>query len=53
MTGFVSQYAGGELVVDYDELEDAGWFPLSHLPTLPPTRSIARRIIDTYCAAQR
>ena len=49
MTGFVADYAGGELVVDHNELEDARWFPLSNLPTLPPTRSIARRIIDTYC----
>ena len=49
MTGFVSTYAGGELVVDHSELEDARWFPVSSLPTLPPTRSIARRIIDTFC----
>lgn len=48
MTGFVSTYAGGELVVDHSELEDARWFPVSQLPTLPPTRSIARRIIDTF-----
>lgn len=49
MVGFVSTYAGGELVVDHNELEDARWFPVSNLPTLPPTRSIARRIIDTFC----
>lgn len=49
MAGFVSTYAGGELVVDHNELEDARWFPVSNLPTLPPTRSIARRIIDTFC----
>lgn len=50
MVGFVAQYAGGELCVDYSELEDARWFPVSQLPTLPPTRSIARRIIDTFCS---
>lgn len=49
MAGFVAQYAGGELVVDHSELEDAHWFPISALPPLPPTRSIARRIIDTFC----
>jgi NAD+ diphosphatase len=49
MVGFVARYAGGELVVDHTELEDARWFPVSDLPTLPPTRSIARRIIDSYC----
>ena len=50
MVGFVARYAGGELVVDHTELEDARWFPISGLPTLPPTRSIARRIIDTFCS---
>lgn len=49
MAGFVATYASGELVVDHSELEDARWFPVSALPALPPTRSIARRIIDTYC----
>jgi NAD+ diphosphatase len=49
MAGFVATYAGGELVVDHSELEDARWFPISNLPTLPPRRSIARRIIDTFC----
>jgi len=49
MAGFVADYAGGELVVDHSELEDARWFPISALPALPPTRSIARRIIDTFC----
>jgi NAD+ diphosphatase len=49
MAGFVAEYAGGELTVDHNELEDARWFPISNLPALPPTRSIARRIIDTFC----
>jgi len=49
MVGFVATYARGELVVDHDELEDARWFNIASLPTLPPTRSIARRIIDTFC----
>ena len=52
MAGFVADYAGGELVVDHHELEDARWFPMSDLPALPPTRSIARRIIDTFCRIQ-
>jgi NAD+ diphosphatase len=49
MAGFVAQYAGGEIIVDHEELEDARWFPIAALPTLPPKRSIARRIIDTFC----
>lgn len=49
MAGFVAEYAGGEIVVDRHELEDARWFKVSDLPALPPRRSIARRIIDTFC----
>lgn len=49
MAGFVADYAGGEIVVDKAELEDARWFCASHMPeALPPKRSIARWIIDTY-----
>jgi len=48
MAGFVADYAGGEIAVDTDELEDARWFPAEELPTLPPSRSIARWIIDNF-----
>jgi NAD+ diphosphatase len=47
MTGFVADYAGGELVIEEAELEDARWFPVDALPNLPPRRSIARYILDT------
>lgn len=46
MAGFVADYAGGEVVVDMNELADARWFPLDALPDLPPKRSIARYILD-------
>ncbi len=46
MAGFVADYAGGELVVDHHELEDARWFDRDTLPNLPPRRSIARYLID-------
>jgi NAD+ diphosphatase len=48
MAGFVADYAGGDVVVDHHELEDARWFPIDALPTLPPSRSIARWIIDNF-----
>jgi NAD+ diphosphatase len=48
MAGFVADYAGGEVVVEEKELEDARWFPLEDLPVLPPKRSIARYLIDTH-----
>ncbi|WP_052464451.1 NAD(+) diphosphatase [Geoalkalibacter subterraneus] len=46
MTGFTADYAGGEVVVEEKELEDARWFPINALPDLPPKRSIARYLID-------
>jgi NAD+ diphosphatase len=48
MAGFVADYADGEIIVDHHELEDARWFPINALPTLPPSRSIARWIIDNF-----
>lgn len=49
MAGFVADYAGGDLVIDPGELEDGRWFCREDMPeALPPTRSIARWIIDRY-----
>jgi len=48
MIGFVATYAGGDVVVDREELEDARWFPCAALPALPSRHSISRFIIDHY-----
>ena len=49
MAGFVADYAGGDIVVDTKEIDDARWFSRSHLPaSFPPRRSIARWIIEKY-----
>ena len=48
MAGFVADWAGGEIVVEEAELEDARWFAVDDLPALPPKRSIARYLIDNY-----
>ncbi len=48
MIGFVATYAGGDVVVDHEELEDARWFPCTSLPALPSRHSISRFIIDHY-----
>lgn len=48
MAGFVADYAGGDICVDLQELEDARWFPADALPVLPARRSIARWIIDNF-----
>ena len=48
MVGFVATYAGGEITVDPEELEDARWFPCSSLPSLPSRHSISRFLIDNF-----
>ncbi|MBI4590083.1 MAG: NAD(+) diphosphatase [Candidatus Rokubacteria bacterium] len=48
MVGFVAAYAGGELTVNREELEDARWFPRDDLPPGPSRHSIAGFILDTY-----
>jgi NAD+ diphosphatase len=48
MIGFVARYAGGELAVDREELEDARWFPCHDLPSRPSRHSIAGYILDHY-----
>jgi NAD+ diphosphatase len=53
MIGFTARYAGGEVRVDTQELEDARWFSIDALPLLPPPLSIARRLIDAWIARAR
>ncbi|MBA1192156.1 MAG: pyrophosphatase [Pseudomonas sp.] len=50
MLGFHAEYAGGEIVMQPEEIEDARWFDIHDLPPLPATRSIARHLIDLYVA---
>ncbi|HXG04066.1 MAG TPA: NAD(+) diphosphatase [Candidatus Binatia bacterium] len=48
MVGFVADYAGGEVRVDPEELEDARWFPRDALPAGPSRHSIAGFIIERF-----
>ena len=48
MVGFVAEYAGGEITIDADELEDARWFSRDALPNGPSRHSIAGFIIENY-----
>ncbi|YCH19798.1 NAD(+) diphosphatase [Pseudomonas sp. D1-3] len=50
MLGFHADYAGGEIVMQEEEIEDARWFSIHALPPLPASRSIARYLIDAYVA---
>jgi NAD+ diphosphatase len=48
MCGFIAEYAGGDVVVDTTELEDARWFPWDELPMRPARHSIAGFIIHNF-----
>ena len=50
MLGFHARYAGGEIVRQEAEIEDARWFSIHEMPPLPASRSIARYLIDVYVA---
>jgi NAD+ diphosphatase len=50
MIAFRAKYLSGDLVVDPHELEDARWFSIDKLPTLPSSASIARKLIEWHIA---
>lgn len=45
MVGFFADYAGGELVLQEDELAHADWFLPGDTPPVPPQTTIAGRLI--------
>jgi NAD+ diphosphatase len=52
MTGFVADYAEGQIQVDNAELVEADWFPAHSLPQVPSRISIARQLIDWFVNSQ-
>jgi NAD+ diphosphatase len=46
MIAFFADYAGGDIVPQSEEIEDAQWFNVDALPELPMAISISRRLID-------
>ena len=53
MIGFTAAYAGGELAINDEEIEDAGWYTAESLPGQPGKISIARKLIEWFLAKQR
>jgi NAD+ diphosphatase len=47
---FSAEWAGGEVVPDPGELEDARWFPVDALPDLPEPVHVSRQLIDNTLA---
>jgi NAD+ diphosphatase len=53
MIAFTARWAGGSIVPQASEIEDAQWFPLDALPTIPPRFSISGHLIrDTVAQLQ-
>jgi NAD+ diphosphatase len=48
MLGFSASYDGGELKPDGIEIDDAQWFSREALPSLPPSASVSRFLIDLW-----
>ncbi|MBS0321215.1 MAG: NAD(+) diphosphatase [Proteobacteria bacterium] len=53
MIAFTAEYAGGDIRLDDDEIVDAQWFAPDALPPMPPSVSIARRLIEATAARLR
>lgn len=53
MLGFFAEYAGGELVLQQAEIEDAQWFRRDNLPTLPHPSTIAYRMIQAWVTREK
>ena len=45
MLGFTAEYDSGELVLQKEEITEAGWFDVDNLPASPKPGSIAYRLI--------
>jgi NAD+ diphosphatase len=48
MLAFTAEYASGELKINKQELEDASWYSVHNLPTLPATNSIAWQMLNSF-----
>ena len=52
MLGFSARYNGGELKPDGIEIDDASWFSRENLPSLPPSASVSRFLINLWAAGK-
>lgn len=48
MLAYHARHHSGEIRVDGEEIVDAQWFDRQQLPSLPPSGSIARSLIDSW-----
>ncbi len=50
MIAFTCQYASGDIVLEEEEMAEAGWYRADEMPPIPPRISIARQLIDWFVA---
>lgn len=49
MLAFIAEYDSGQLIIDHDEIEEAGWYRYDNLPGRPSSSfSIASRLLDHF-----
>ncbi len=48
MLGFSAEWESGEIDIDPVEIVDANWYTRDDLPDIPPSISIARKLIDEW-----
>jgi NAD+ diphosphatase len=48
MAGFRATYRSGEIAVDRQEIEQAGWYTRAALPEIPRPGTVARFLIDSW-----
>ena len=54
MIGFFAEHAGGEIVINTNEIEEAGWYHYNQLPGRPSVSiSIAYKLIDAFIAEKK
>ncbi len=53
MVGFVADWQSGEIRLQEEEIEAAGWFRADTLPPLPNPLSIARALIDDFTSRRK
>ncbi len=53
MIAFTCTYSAGEIRLEEEEIEDAGWYSADNLPPVPPKISIARQLIDWFVANKK
>lgn len=54
MVAFTAEYAGGELIINHAEIEDAGWYSIDNLPGYTSSSvSVAAKLIDDFILQQR